>query len=106
MREKSVMCKVVSIDRNTTNNKLKFRCLDTKGCCGSCSTGRPRVTEKGVSTKDHIDQTVLWAYVHGELSGLPRLMGKIQPECWHHSLAWGPEKAGGTLRMRASSLCS
>lgn len=49
MREKSVMCKVVSIDRNTMNNKLKFRCLDTKGCCGSCSTGRPRVTEKGVS---------------------------------------------------------
>lgn len=42
IREKAVMCKVVPIDRNTTNNKLKFRCLDTKGCCGSCSTGRPR----------------------------------------------------------------
>lgn len=52
------------------------------------------------------DQTVLWAYAHGKLSGLPRWVGKIQTECGHRSLAWGPEKAGGTLRMHASSLCS
>lgn len=54
IREKVIMYKVISIYWNTMNNKLKFRFLDTEGCCGSCSTWHPRVTEEGVSVKDRV----------------------------------------------------
>lgn len=91
--EKVIMYKVISIYWNTMNNKFKFRCLDTEGCCGSCFIWGPGVTEKGVSVKDHLDQMVLWAYVYGELSGFPQLMG--EDPAWMRALfpCMGPRES-------------